>query len=245
MPSLRLLVVDDDRDFAHTLADILESRGHRVTIAHDGESAIKLFDTQHFDLCFMDISLPGRNGVDCFLEIRKTRSSAPVIIMTGFGLEELVARAIAGGARTVLHKPLDFERVLAMVKEVAPKGVVLVVDDDRDFAESVADVLNGAGYSALVAREGGEALDEMRARQPDVVVLDLRLPDMDGLHVYREMRRSGLAMPAVAVTGFGQDESDAVELFKSLSVTVLTKPLDIQRLLEVVEEAAAKGAKRA
>lgn len=234
---IRVLVVDDDPDLAETIEDILTGWGHHVTVAHDGERAVQLFSDRPFDLCFMDVKLPGANGVDCFLEIRRRRPEAKVVMMTAYGVEDLLARATAGGALAVLHKPLDVKDILRAIERVGTRGVVLVVDDDEDFAESLAEALRAAGYSTLVACDGDRALEGARDGSVEVMVLDLRLPGLSGLGVYQELRRAGLAVPTVVVTGYPQEEAATLHVLKALDIRgVMVKPVDIRALLRVVEE---------
>src|SRR5665213_871158 len=133
----RVLIVDDDVDHAESLADVLEMRGHPVELAHSGEEAVARFSRSEFDLVLLDVKLPGMNGVETFLELKKVRPSARVMMMTGFSLEELIAQAIESGALGVLYKPFAATELLATLGQVAPRGVVLVADDDPDFVESI------------------------------------------------------------------------------------------------------------
>jgi len=234
---LRVLVVDDDWDFAETIEDILTGWGHDVTVAHDGEQAVRLFNERAFDLCFMDIKLPGANGVDCFLEIRRFRPRARVVLMTGYGVEDLLARAVAGGALAVLHKPVAVEDLLGAVEKAGVRGVVLVVDDDSDLADSLTEALQVAGYSTLVAPDGDRALEEVRSHAVDAMILDLRLPARSGLDVCRELKRAGLAVPTVIITGYAQEEAAALDILRTLDVRgVMAKPVDLRALLRVVDE---------
>jgi CheY-like chemotaxis protein len=112
---LHILVVDDDKDNANSLAEIFELEGHVVTTAHSGMEAIKAYDEKNFDLAFMDIAMPGKNGVESFFEIRKLKPRAKVYMMTGYSVEDLVQRAIDHGALGVLHKPVDLTKVLSLL----------------------------------------------------------------------------------------------------------------------------------
>ncbi len=244
--SLRVLVVDDDRDLAETIEDILVGWGHHVTVAHDGEQAVRLFRERPYDLCFMDVRLPGRSGVDSLLEIRAFRPEAKIVIMTAYAVEDLLARAVGGGALAVLHKPIATADMLRAIDKAGARGVVLVVDDDGDFAENLAEALEAAGWSAFVARDGGSALAAVRERRVDVMVLDLRLPVRSGLEVCQELTRAGLSVPTVVVTGYPREEQGALEALRAEAVTeVLFKPLDVGRLLQAVDTAHGHGASRA
>ena len=242
---LRLLVVEDDRDLAETLEDILRGWGHAVTLAHDGEQAVRLFRDASFDLCFMDVRLPGSSGVDSLLEIRRFRPDARIVIMTAYGVEDVVARATTGGALAVLHKPLGADDLLAAIEKARLHGVVLVVDDDGDFADCVQDALRSAGYSALVVRDGDSALAALRERAVDVMVLDLRLPVRSGLEVCQELKRAGRNVPMVIVTGYPREEAGAIAALRGQLVSdVFVKPVDVPALLRAVDEARGQAEPR-
>jgi two-component system, NtrC family, response regulator HydG len=70
---LQILVVDDDVDIANSLAEIFEMEGHLVTTANSGGEAIRASEQKNFDITFMDIAMPGKNGVESFFEIRKIK----------------------------------------------------------------------------------------------------------------------------------------------------------------------------
>jgi two-component system, NtrC family, response regulator HydG len=111
----RIFIVDDDRDHAESIADILAMHGHEVDLAFTGEDAVRRFAEAYFDLTLMDVKLPGMNGVETFLALRKQRADAQVIMMTGFSVEQLLSRAIENGARGVLYKPLAIPELLRVV----------------------------------------------------------------------------------------------------------------------------------
>ncbi|MCP4936069.1 MAG: response regulator, partial [bacterium] len=90
MKRIKILVVDDDRDFAESLVFVLEGRGYEVEVAHTGEAAIRKFQNNDFDIAFMDVKLPGKNGVESYMEIRKFKSDAKVVMMTGYSVEQLL-----------------------------------------------------------------------------------------------------------------------------------------------------------
>lgn len=111
MKSLRIFVVDDDRDFAESLADVLEGGGHETATAFTGEEAVRRFRDEDFDLTFMDVKLPGMNGVESFLEIRKFKPDVRMIMMTGYSVQQLLMQATNNGAMGVLRKPFSWDEL--------------------------------------------------------------------------------------------------------------------------------------
>ncbi len=76
------------------------------------------------------------NGVETFFEFRKIRPEVKVMLMTGFSLEQLIAQAVENGALGVLRKPFEIKDLLDVLDQVKPRGMVLVADDDPEFAAS-------------------------------------------------------------------------------------------------------------
>lgn len=74
---LRILVVDDDEDNANSLGELFELEGHSVTVAHSGEAAIEHYVNSSFDIAFMDVMMPGLNGVESFMEIPQAAGRKP------------------------------------------------------------------------------------------------------------------------------------------------------------------------
>ncbi len=111
----RILVVDDDTDAADSLAELFEMDDHHVTVAYNGETAISAYENDNFDIAFMDIMMPGLNGVESFFEIRKKHPDAQVYFMTGYSSGDLVQRALDEGALGVLPKPVDPMELLTAI----------------------------------------------------------------------------------------------------------------------------------
>ena len=112
----RVFVIDDDQDHAESIADFLAMHGYEVEVAYSGEAGVDRFRKADFDVMLMDVKLPGMNGVEAFFEFRKIRPAAKVMMMTGFSLEQLIARAVDNGALGVLRKPLAITDLPAVIE---------------------------------------------------------------------------------------------------------------------------------
>jgi DNA-binding response OmpR family regulator len=111
----RVLVVEDDRDFAESLAIALGTRNCQVEIARTGEDAIRLYHMQPFDIAFMDIKLPGKNGVQSLAEILDFIPQAKIVMMTGFSEPSLLEQARQAGAMDILRKPFRMRELLEFI----------------------------------------------------------------------------------------------------------------------------------
>ena len=236
MTPLEILIVDDDRDLADAIGEALEMVGHKPTVAYSGGEAIEKYSRQRFDITFMDVKLPDINGVETFMTIREMDPAARVVMMTGYRIDQLLAQATDNGAIKVLRKPFAMEEIISSIGEISPCGLVLIADDDPDFAEAAEHLLADQGFAVLVARNGAEAIEKVVSSSPDILLLDLRMPVVDGLDVYLELRKRKLLLPTIIVTAYPREETNTVEALKSLSVTgCLFKPFEPEALLEAIE----------
>lgn len=118
---------------------------------------------------------------------------------------------------------------------------VLLVDDEEDFVETLAERLELRGFAPAVAMNGRSALEQLEAHSPQIMILDLKMPGMSGLEVLRETKRRKPELPVVMLTGHGSDlERD--EALASGAKTYLQKPVDIDSLSKLISETASAGA---
>jgi two-component system response regulator HydG len=112
-----ILIVDDDIGLCKTMTLILGRKGYAVTTAQDGMEAIERVQERPFDITFMDIKMPLMSGVETYRRIKKIRPEAVVMMMTAYAVETLVQEALQEGAYGITYKPLDIERVIAIIEE--------------------------------------------------------------------------------------------------------------------------------
>jgi two-component system response regulator AtoC len=112
-------------------------------------------------------------------------------------------------------------------------ATILIVDDEPEMVRAVSDLLEGAGYRALGALSGREALEIVKREQPDLVISDLRMAEMTGHELQKELHQAAPELPVIIITAFGSIES-AVESMKLGARDFITKPFANQELLLVV-----------
>lgn len=237
MKSLKVFVVDDDRDFAEGIGLSLELEGHEVTFAHSGEEAVRKFDDIECDVTLMDVRMPGMNGVETLHGLLDIRPDAKVVMITAYKAEELLSQALAGGALGVLQKPVSSKELIETFKDIHAAGVVLLADDDPDFAAGVEAILVSEGYVVFKASNGQEAIDKFEDENIDVLLLDIRMPDLNGVEVYAGLKRLGHSPPTIVVTGYSSEESGAIqELLRSSARDWLVKPIASDDLLQAISQ---------
>jgi len=116
--------------------------------------------------------------------------------------------------------------------------MVLVADDDPDFASSIEPILQRNGYVVEIARNGGVALEKASAPGLNCIILDLRMPLLSGLEVYLKLKETGAAVPTIFVTGFVDDNHhESLRRINGFGLELLIKPFNPAHLLQAVEAA--------
>jgi two-component system response regulator HydG len=236
----RVLIVDDNVSLCKTMSLVLTRTGCSVSIASDGPEAIEKVREDHFDMVFMDIRLPTLSGVDAYRRISSLRPETPVVMMTAYAVEDLVQQALSEGAYGVLYKPVDLDRVAAMIDQIRHRDrrpFVLIVDDDPSTCGLLRRILERRGYSVATAVSGERAVAMAETTTYDIVFLDLKLPIIDGLETYLGIKRHNPSATAVMITGYGQEMREAIqESLAREAYTCLQKPLDVKQVLDLVDE---------
>jgi DNA-binding NtrC family response regulator len=107
MKAFRVLVVDDDLTVRDLFKDIMNVTEHEIICVEDGCKALEKIKEEHFDIVFVDMIMPGMNGLETFKAIKEVSSELPVVMMTGFAIEERMKEALKLGAFDYLYKPFD------------------------------------------------------------------------------------------------------------------------------------------
>lgn len=113
-----ILVVDNEQSIREILGNVLKGRGYNVVMAEDGYKAIDKVKKVSFVITFLDIRMPGINGVETLKEIKKISPETRVAMMTGYPDKNLVKEAIKQGAYTVIYKPFDRKKVITIVEKL-------------------------------------------------------------------------------------------------------------------------------
>jgi CheY-like chemotaxis protein len=221
------LVVDDNRDFAENLAEILRDGGDEVAIAGDGREAAAVVRTRRFDAILTDMRMPLMGGAELVHEIRRVDPGAPALVVTAHVGDDALEAARREGLLAVLGKPIDVPRLLGLLAIARRDGLVVVVDDDARMSDNLCEALRTRGFAAVTAASVLET-ERLGPVRPFCALVDLRLPDGP---VGEAMRRLGAkfpALPMIVVTGYHDEPPLRPD-------AVFTKPFDTRALLGAVE----------
>jgi len=234
MGKTNILVVDDLRSIRLTLGVILENEGHNVVTVEDGYQAIEAVRKAHFDTIFMDIKMPGIDGVQTFREIKKIDPEAMVIMMTGYSVEDLVKEALEEGAYAVVYKPFDIDRIIAIIEELLENVLILVVDERFANREVLKVRLEDKGYRVATARDGTDAIEMVKSRHYDIIFLDVSLPDMNGVEVFEQVKKIDPKAAVIMMSGYSEEELVSRAVIEG-AYACIHKPCDMELVIALVE----------
>jgi two-component system response regulator HydG len=230
-----VLVVDDLKSIRLTLGGILEDEGYNVVLAENGYQAIEAAKQTPFDLVFMDIKMPGINGVQTFREIKKINPEAVVIMMTAYSVEDLIRDALEEGAYAVVYKPFDIEKIVSIIESALKKTLILIVDESFTDRENLKSILEERGYSVVTASSGGEALARVREKRFDIIFLDVKLPDIDGVEFFEQVKAVDPEVSVIMMTGYSETEL-MQKVISQGAYTCIYKPFNVDKVVGLVGE---------
>ena len=236
----KILVVDDQRSIRTTLSGIIEEEGYDVTEVEDGYLAIDAVKDSAFDLIFMDIKMPGINGVQTFREIKKISPKSVVVMMTGFAVEDLVKEALEEGAFSVVYKPFEIRDVIGLVESVIRTVVILVVDDRAPDQEVLSEILRDKGYNVVEAGDGNEAIGLVKESHYGVIFMDVKMPGKDGLATFQEIRSIDPEARVIFMTGFVLEDS-VRQAIEAGAYPIAYKPFDVENVLLLLRQMVSEA----
>jgi PAS domain S-box-containing protein len=206
-----VLVIDDDAAARNLLLRFLTKEGFRVVEAAGGEAGLRLAAELKPDVITLDVVMPGMDGWAVLSALKADPSlvDIPVIMLTIADEKNL---GYTLGASEYLTKPINRRRLASVVKRYAhsPDPTVLVVEDDRNTRILLRRALDKEGWNVVEAENGRVALEWLSDARPDLVVLDLMMPEMDGFEFLETFRRQPTwrDVPVVVVTAKDLTDED-------------------------------------
>jgi two-component system cell cycle response regulator len=249
-----ILVVDDKPTNLKLVCDLLASEGYEILKAMDAEEALHILAFRLPDLLLLDIGLPGMDGLALARQLRaeeRTRHLR-IIALTAFAMNGDEAKALAAGCDGYITKPIDTRALAATVAAQLPQAApasksaglkILIVEDTPSDFKLARLVLESSGHQVDGRDAAEKALQAVKEDRPQIVLLDLMLPGMDGLAFARMLKADPDTrdIQVVAVTCFPERFTKAAALAAGCDA-YLTKPINtagLSRQLESVLEARA------
>src|SRR6266540_1832485 len=234
-----VLVVDDDPDMVRTVRSYLEEEGLAVLSASTGAEGASLAADRHPDVILLDLLLPDQSGLELLQVLKRDPATARIPVLVISIMNDAV-KGLTMGAADYLVKPVDRPAVVRAVTRLLggqgePEPTVLVVDDEHDTAELIRDTLRSEGLRTQVAHDGRRALELIARKGPDLVILDIMMPEMSGFEVLEALARDQATstIPVLVLTARG-NESDVRRGLALGAKRYLSKPFDLRALIAEV-----------
>lgn len=254
-PVRRIMVVDDDHLMRGGLKAMLEAEAYQIEEAASGERALEMALASPPDLMILDLVMPGMDGFAVLEGIRQARQTRdlPVIILTARDLDRdeqdrlkaAVHRVITKGGEGAGNLMRDVRQTVEKIERLEKRGsaagspCILVVEDNPTAALQIRTTLEEGGYGVFVAPGGQEAIEQVRRKIPDAVVLDLMMPGVDGFAVLEEIRSTPETahLPVLVLTAKALTVEDRARLsHNNVRELVQKGALDRGQLLKRVEK---------
>lgn len=252
-----ILIVEDDERVRRLTFDTLAELGYTVLEAESAAAALRQLDSNpQIDLLFTDIVMPDTNGRKLADEAWKRRPGLKVLFTTGYTRNAVVHNGVLDSGVDLIVKPYSVDQLARKLRELLDRpsetrkasasttcGRILLVDDDIAVGESMATLLRLDNFEVLITHDGPGALAMAQTFKPQIVLLDLGLPGMDGCQVARRFRAlpEGREILLIALTGSDGDrikqECEAAGFDHHL-----VKPTDLDALKVLLETHLSRSA---
>jgi len=234
----RYLIVDDNRDFAENLAEILRDQGDEVAIATSGLEALALAREARFDALLTDMRMPLMGGAELVHEVRRFDPGLAALVITAHAGDDALEAARREGLLAVLPKPVPVPRLLELLAVARRDGLVVVVEDDQRLSDNLCEVLRGQGFAAVTAASVLET-ERLGPVRPFAALVDLRVPGGPDGEAMRRLSQRFPHLPMIVMTGVHGEAPLPTQAF-------FEKPFDTGALLAAVNRlhASRPGADR-
>ncbi|MBN1213090.1 MAG: response regulator [candidate division Zixibacteria bacterium] len=248
---IKLLMADDEKEFLETSARALGRRDFDIHLAYDGTTALQMMQQDRYDIVILDVKMPGLDGVEVFRRMQELWPYVPVILLTGHGSINQAFQTSKEGVADYLTKPCDIDELTSHIKDVltrAGKRIkpsltpsdeenelvhVLLVDDEVELLESLKKILERRQMEIHIAQTGEKALELLKDTFIDVVVLDVKMPGMDGLEVLQKIKKSFPTVEVILLTGHPSVET-AIKGIKLGASEYFIKPAKEDALVNII-----------
>ncbi len=244
--SNRILIVEDDTNFASILKDYANAKGYETLVAHDGEEGLRLAMEYKPRAILLDIMLPVMNGWDVLKAIKNDDGLRHIPVHMMSANEQYGAQAQTNGALSFVEKPVStntLEQLFLSIgslfdhpSETSVYKKVLIIEDNELESAQLKDILAQHTMTATQAFNGRQGLDLLETHKFDCVILDLKLPDMDGLDVLREIKSKNelRALPVIINTAMDIPLHIQSEIIKFSNAFIIKNKRSNERLMDEI-----------
>ena len=241
---MKVLIIEDDLDIATLIRLHLTGDGRDALIAQRGDEAIEMALRERPDLITLDIMLPDMDGFTVLEKLKADPATHDIPVVVVSVLPDR-GECLRLGAVDYVTKPIDEGQLLQAVRKVlARRGTVLVVDDDQNTLSLLREILRANGFGVRTTNSGLRALRVAREVQPALILLDLKMQDVDGQTILKRLKDDSATqdIPVVVLTGSAVVDSAKRQKVLSLGAArFMSKPVSVGELMDEIEIVLGEG----
>lgn len=239
----KVLIVDDEKSVLDLFTKALSKEDYVCDTVTSGEDALKRIEKDVPDVVLLDIALPGMDGIEVLEKIKSKHKDLPVIMITAYGYkDDLVEKAISKGAAGYIGKSQPLSEIIHTFKWMSEKAIrqeprqkneIIIIDDEPDVCKVIGDFLKKERYKAVSATGALEGIEIVKRDKPEVVLLDIIMPELNGVEALRRIREFDKGVKIIMLTGVN-DEETAKQAVNMGANDYVTKPVTLEHLLSKI-----------
>lgn len=261
----KVLIIDDEVLLTDMLRVMLGKLGHDVLTASHGQDGLDKFQQFHPDLVLLDYKMPGADGIQVLQELMAMAPTTPTIMLSAWASDNVENQARQLGIREFLRKGLSLDVILDRINrvldvtsrkplgKVTPKAMpdpgtaragaashILVVDDEPLIGDMIRRYFTKRGYQVSWAASRDETLALVTQRKPDVIILDMYMPDGLGLEVLHSLHAQECHAPVIVLSA-AQDDRLLQACLNAGVLDIMPKPVNFERMETAISIAVIWG----
>lgn len=261
----KVLAVDNNLTLTHIFQTFLERWNFAPFVSNSGKQALEMMAREgSFDLALIDMMMPEMNGIELSKALKQAQPDLPIILMNKPGNED--HKACAEIFSSVIDKPLKHhiiaEQMLALLSQKGKDTAsseqnskqklsvdfaklyplsILIAEDDKMNQKLVTKVLNKLGYDPQIAENGKDVLEIVSNKTYDLILMDVQMPEMDGLEATRMIRVCLTEQPVIIAMTANTLQGDREECLKAGMDDYIGKPVRLDGLVNIIEKWALQS----
>ncbi|MCW2290458.1 CheY-like chemotaxis protein/CHASE3 domain sensor protein [Pseudomonas sp. BIGb0408] len=235
-----VLVIEDEPQFAHILYDLAHELDYRCLVAHCAEDGLDLATTHHPDAILLDMRLPDVSGLSVLQRLKENPGTRHIPVHV-ISVEDMAEAALQMGAVGYALKPATRDQLKGVFSKLEARLTqkmkrVLVVEDDKLQRDSIARLIGDDDIEIVAVEFGEQALEQLRHHIFDCMIIDLKLPDMQGDELLARMGSEHIRSfpPVIVYTGRNLTRAEEAELLKYSRSIIIKGARSPERLLDEV-----------
>ena len=245
MDTPNFLIVDDSNSALYALERILKPVDAHVHTAHNAMEGQQLVSEKRPDLIITDVDMPGMNGLEFCRWIKNNPESAntPVIILSSHETDKDIDMGFQVGADAYVPKSTAASDIIPRIEQVLDRVTltrnrkVLLIDDSEAIRSIMGEGLRMAGYRVETAKNGEKALETLNSTVPDLILMDLIMPGINGVELCRKiLSTKGLSAIPIVIMSCVSDKAVMRRMIQDGVAAYVTKPIGINNLVQVIKQ---------